>query len=93
MCHGRTLDNKINKLHEGALRLVYVDRKSTFEGLFNNDKSVTIYQKNLLALAIELYKVHRKLSPDIMNDRKNVKYNFTNDFHLQQEMLNLFIIA
>ena len=50
MCHGRTLDNKINKLHERALRLAYEDRKSTFEGLFNKDKSVTIHQKNLQAL-------------------------------------------
>ena len=39
MCHSRTLNNKINKLHERALRrLVYDDRQSTFEELLNIDK-------------------------------------------------------
>ena len=33
MCHSRTLNNKINKLHERALRLVYDDRQSTFKEL------------------------------------------------------------
>ena len=33
MCHSRTLNNKINKLHERALRLVYDNRQSTFEDL------------------------------------------------------------
>ena len=46
MRHSRTL-NKINKLHERVLRLVYVDRQSTFEELLNIDKSVTIHHRNL----------------------------------------------
>ena len=41
MCHSRTLNNKINKLHERALRLVFNDRQSTFEELI--DKSVISY--------------------------------------------------
>ena len=41
MCYGRTLNNKINKLHERALRLVFNDRQSTFEELI--DKSVISY--------------------------------------------------
>ena len=57
MCHSRTLNNKINKLHERALRLVYDDRQSTFEELLNIDKSVTIHHRNLQVLAAELYKV------------------------------------
>ena len=47
MCHNRTLKNKINKLYERALRLVYDDRESTFEELLNKDQSVTIHQKDL----------------------------------------------
>ena len=43
MCHSRKLNNKINKLYERALRLVYGDRQSTFEELFNIDKSVSYY--------------------------------------------------
>ena len=41
MCHSRTLNNKINKLHERALQLVYDDSQSTFEELLNIDKSVS----------------------------------------------------
>ena len=79
MCHSRTLNNKINKLHERALRLAYDDRHSTFEELLNIDKSVTIHHRNLQVLATELYKVHRGLAPELMNDifkKRNVTYNF-----------------
>ena len=37
MCHSRTLNNKIYKLHKRTLQLVYDDRQSTFEELFNKD--------------------------------------------------------
>ena len=79
MCHSRTLNNKINKLHEKVLRLVYDDRQSTFEELLNLDKSVTIHQRNLQVLATDLYKVHHGLAPELMNGifkNRNVKYNF-----------------
>ena len=79
MCHSRTLNNKINKLYERALRVVYDDRQSTFEELFNIDKSVTIHQRNLQVLATELYKVYLGLAPELMNDifkKRNVTYNF-----------------
>ena len=68
MCYSRTLNNKINKLHERELRLVYVDRQSTFKELLNIDKSVTVHHRNLLDLATELYKVHHGLVPELMND-------------------------
>ena len=55
MCHRRTLNNKINKLHERALRLVYDDRQSTFEELLSIDKLVTVHHRNLQVLATELY--------------------------------------
>ena len=58
MCHSRTSNNKINKLHERALRLVYDDTQSTFQELLNIDKSVTIHHRNLQMLGTELYKVH-----------------------------------
>ena len=68
MCHSRTLNNKINKLDERALRLFYYDRQSTFEELINIDKSVTIHHRNLQVLATELYKLHHGLAPELMND-------------------------
>ena len=38
MCHGRDLNNKINNLHERALRTVYQDKKSSVETLLKHDK-------------------------------------------------------
>ena len=79
MCHSRRLNNKINKLHERALRLVYDYRQSTLEELLNINKSVSIHHINLQVLATELYKVRHGLTPELMNDifkKRNVTYNF-----------------
>ena len=43
MFHSRTLNNRINKLHERALRLVYKDDEYTFEQLQDKDNPVTIH--------------------------------------------------
>ena len=57
MCHSRTL------------RLVYDERQSTFEELFNIDKSVTTHHKCYLqVLTTELYKVHHGFAPEFMKD-------------------------
>ena len=54
MFHSRTLNNKINKLHERALRLVYKDYISSFENLLNIDNTFTIQERNLQKLATEM---------------------------------------
>ena len=61
MFHNRTLNNKINKLHERALRLTYKDEKSTFSELLEKDKSVTIHERNIQKLATLMYKVKNKM--------------------------------
>ena len=40
MNHSRSLDNKINKLHERALSLIYCDHTSTFQELLSKNESV-----------------------------------------------------
>ena len=59
----RTINNKINKLHERALRVVYKNDNLTFQQLLEKDKSFTIHERNLQKLAIEMYKVKHKMSP------------------------------
>ena len=87
MIHSRNLNNKINKIHERALRIVYEDYNSKFEELLKRDNSVTIHQKNLQYLAIEIYKVKRDLSPKIMKDlfqfNENPAYRLRSGSHLQ----------
>ena len=42
--------------------------KQVFFGILNIDKSVTIHQKTLQYLLIEIYKVKKGISPTIMNE-------------------------
>ena len=67
MHHSRTLNARINKIHERALRLVYKDNSSTFNELLHKDLSVTIHEKNIKVLLTEMYRVENSLSPKIMN--------------------------
>ena len=66
MFHSRKINNRINRIHERALRLVY-QNNSTFEELLAKDESYSIHHRNIQTLGIELYKVAYGLSPKIMN--------------------------
>ena len=68
MFHSRRLINKINSIHEKALRITYQDHISTFQELLNKDNSVSIHYTNLQALATEMFKSHRGLFPDILRE-------------------------
>ena len=64
---GKSLDNRINRIHETSLRVVYNDYRSNFIQLLERDGSMTIHHRNLQRLAIEIFKVIKGLSPQIMN--------------------------
>ena len=68
MFHDKNLTNKINKLHERTLRLLYMDDYSTFNELLTKDGSVSVHYRNIQSLAIELYKSKHGLSPVLMKD-------------------------
>ena len=68
MFHSRALNNKINSIHERALRITYNDSKSTFEELLNKDNSVSIHHKNLQVLAIEMFKIKNNMAPEFLNE-------------------------
>ena len=59
MCHNRTNNSKKNLLYERCLRLIYNDKKSSFEDLLEKDRSVSIHHRNLRTLAAELFKVFK----------------------------------
>ena len=54
MFHSRTMNNKINHLHERRLRIVYSDKTPSFEKLLETDRSVPIHNGNLQILAKDL---------------------------------------
>ena len=68
MFHSRTLNNRINNIHERALRLTYKDNQSSFKERLEKDHSVTVHHKNLQALVTEIFKVKNDLAADIMKD-------------------------
>ena len=66
--HIRELNNKINALHFIALKFVYHDDSSTFKELLEHENSVTIHQRNIQFLAIELFKVKSGRAPGFLNN-------------------------
>ena len=73
MFHYRGLNNKINSLHERALRIKYGDRSSSFQDLLKKDNSVSIHHRNIKALETEMSKVQNNIPPEIM---KILKYYY-----------------
>ena len=67
MFHRCCLNNKINRLYEKCLRIIYNDKIPNFEELLNKDNSVFIHHNNIHALVIEMYKVANGMSPEIKN--------------------------
>ena len=68
MFHDRRENNKMNSLHERALRIVYKDDISSFDELLTKDKSFRIHHRNIQSLAIELYKAKHEISPLIIRN-------------------------
>ena len=68
MFHSRKSNNKINRIHERALRIVYNDYTSSFEELLDKGESFSVHHSNIQTLAIELYKVTHNLSNNIFKE-------------------------
>ena len=90
MFHSQQVNNRIYKLHERALRLVFNDHFSSFEQLLQRDNSFSIHDRNLQTLATEMYKVKHNLSPSFMhsifpsmNIRNNHHHSFNVSFPLK----------
>ena len=67
MFHSRNLNNKINQIHERALRLAYQNNLS-FSELLDLDNSVPVHQKNLQVLVTEICKVKNGIASEIMKE-------------------------
>jgi len=68
MMHSHKMNNRINIVHERALRVIYKDYISSYSELLKKDGSVTIHQRNLRLLAIEIFKANNKLGPELINN-------------------------
>ena len=79
MFHDGASNNKINKIHERALRIIHKDSTSNFQELLNKSNSVSVHQRNIWLLLTEIYKTVHNLNPTFMTqvfEEKDVPYNF-----------------
>ena len=75
MFHDIPVNKKKNNIHKRALRIAYKDSCSTFDDLLRKAKSVSIHQRNLQLLAMEIFKTHSNLNPSFIKQifvEKNV---------------------
>ena len=71
-----------NKIHERALRIAYNDYVSSFETLLKKDGSLSIHQRNIQSLAIEIFKTNNDLSPTFMKEIFHpVNHNYNTRMH------------
>ena len=66
--HSRKLNNRLDKLHERALRIVYKNPNLNFQGLLGLDKSFYVHHRNLQKLAIEMFKIKHNCSPTLVQE-------------------------
>ena len=89
MFHSRTMNNRINTLHEKAFRLVYANKTNlSCDDLLKEDKLAKIHKKNLQILATEIYKVKNDLRPKSIADIFHFvekPYNLRNNSIMQRQ--------
>ena len=88
MFHSRAMNNKINRIHERPLRLVYSGYSSHFDKLLKKGGSFSIHDRNIQTLAIEIYKFFHGLSPSIM---KNIFQVNTNNPYSLRSRINVIV--
>ena len=77
----RTVNHKINRLHERGLRALLNDETSTFNDMLSKCNDTTIHVKNIQKLMIGFYKYLHGLSSPIMKEvftKRLLKYNLRN---------------
>ena len=63
MFHRKKCNNRVDKIHQRALRIVYQDYVYSFTEPLEKDNSTTINNRNIQLLATELFKVKNELLP------------------------------
>ena len=91
MFSGRKSNNRINHLHERALRIIYNDNQSSFENLLRKDCSVSIHHENIRSFAIKIYKNKNNMSTPIMSklfEKRNLNYNLCSQTNFSLHSIN-----
>jgi predicted transport protein len=84
----KELNEKINSIHKRALRQVYSDFTSSFEELLEKDNSVTVHQRNIQLVAIEMFKATKDIGPRIVRDLFTLDHNENRDRNFSRPNIN-----
>ena len=83
----RTLENKLNRIHEKALRIASQDNKiADFNTLLLESNSASIHKRNLQLLMIEVYKTVQNINPSFMKEifvQKDITHNLRNNLPMR----------
>ena len=93
MFHSRSINNKINRLHERVLRIVYNDFTSSFKNLLEKDETVSIHVKKLQKLATEMFKISKNFSVPLTKElfyQKVNHYDLRNPYEFSIPNVNSF---
>ena len=70
---GKTMNDKVNSIHKCALRVLLNDYTSSFEELLHRNEEVTIHDKNLQKLMLEVYRCMTSANPSFLWEFFNKK--------------------
>ena len=91
MFHSRKNNIKINNIHRRCLPIIYGDKRSSYEELFEKNVSVSVHHRNIQLLATDMYKVKSDLSPKIFSDFSRQTemnlYNLRVQHHLEAQFV------
>ena len=81
----RLMTNKVNRLHERCLRIIYNGKVSSLVDLLAKDGSVTIHTRSLQVLATEMFRVQKAMSTELKQGLfcvRQTHYNLRNAYNL-----------
>ena len=75
---GKTANDRINQLHERALKVLHNDHTATFEDLLEKSEEETVHCSNLQKLVIEIYECSNYIGPAVLTElftTKDISYD------------------
>ena len=85
MFHSRSLNHKMNRLHERCLCVIDNDGHSSYDELLNLENPVSIPHRDLQILATEMFRVYTESATDILNEVFPLKPPSSYNLRNQQE--------
>ena len=85
MVPAKMLVNKTFKTHRRTLQVVYNEYSKSYEEILKLNNNISIHQRHLQFLAVEVFKSLMHLNPEFMwvyIDEKPIPYDLRNEFRL-----------